>query len=66
MINWKNLKINPPTENCNICLKVGVNFETYLFKLCGSSGWELYKYPKTIGPGNIPDNALYIILDDIK
>lgn len=66
MINWKDLKKNPPTENCNICLKIGVTFDTFVFKRYGSYGWELYKYPKTIGPEKVPDGALYINLDEIK
>lgn len=66
MTNWKNLKSNPPVEDCNICLKVGLNFETFAFKRYNSYSWELYKYPKTIGPEKVPDNALYINLDEIK
>lgn len=66
MANWKNLKNNPPTENCNICMKVGVNFETYFFKRYTNYSWELYKYPRAIGPEKVPDNALYINLDEIK
>lgn len=66
MANWKNLKNNPPAENCNICMKVGVNYETYFFKRYTNYSWELYKYPRAIGPEKVPDNALYINLDEIK
>lgn len=49
MINWKNLKKNPPTESCNICLKIGVTYDTFQFRRYTAYSWELYKYPKAIG-----------------
>ena len=66
MINWKNLQKNPPAENCNICLKIGVTYDTFVFKRYNDHSWELYKYPRTIGPEKVSDEALYINLDDIR
>ena len=66
MINWKNLKKNPPTESCNICLKIGVTYDTFQFRRYTADSWELYKYPRAIGPERVPDHALYIDLDEIK
>lgn len=66
MTNWKNLKNNPPTESCNVCLKIGVSYDTYYFKRYTSYSWELYKFPRAIGPEKVPDNAFYINLDEIK
>lgn len=66
MVNWKNLRQNPLTENCNICLKIGSNYETYYFRLYPSHTWELYKYPRFISPEKVPEEAQYINLDEIK
>lgn len=67
MTNWKSLKKNPPIESCNICLKVGVTYDTFFFKRYTDYSWELqHKYPKSIGPEKVPDHALYINLDEIK
>ncbi len=66
MINWKDLKNNPPDENCNICLKIGVSYDTYFFKRHNSYSWELCKYPRIFGPEKVPDGAQYINLDEIK
>lgn len=66
MINWKNLKLNPPSDDCNVCVKVGVNYDTYQFKRYSDIGWDLIKNLKPIAPCKIPDHAMYIILDDIK
>lgn len=63
MTNWKSITLNPPASDCHICLKVGDNYETYLFQ--HGKGWSLYKYPKTIQMSLVPSDALYIILDDI-
>lgn len=66
MVNWKNLKNNPPCEDCNICIKVGDNYETFKFIAHTSYSWSLYKYPKTIASEKVPEEAFYINLDDIK
>lgn len=66
MTNWKNLKKNPPTESCNICLKIGDSYDTFLFRRYTDYSWELYKYPRPISSGKVPDYALYINLDEIK
>lgn len=66
MINWKNLRNNPPTENCNICLKIGSCYDTYKFRKYSERNWELSKYPIMIESFQIPEHALYINLDDIK
>lgn len=66
MINWKNLRDNPPTEKCNVCVKVGTNFETYKFVLHSPISWGLYKYPRYIDSADIPQEAMYINLDEIK
>ena len=66
MTNWKNLKKNTPIESCNICLKIGTSYDTYIFKRITDHSWELYKYPRAIGPEKVPDHALYINLDEIK
>lgn len=65
MINWKNLRCNPPQENCNLCVKIGLNYETYMFRLLSATNWDLYKYPKTISQEELPDYAMYINLDEI-
>lgn len=65
MINWINLRTNPPTKDCNICVKVGVDYETYKFQRYSDIGWELYKNLKAIGQDKIPENAMYINLDEI-
>ena len=65
MTNWKSLHLNPPRIKSNICVKVGSNYETYLF--CPyQSGWELQKGVRTIPPERIPLKCLYILLDEIK
>lgn len=65
MINWKDLRLNPPAEECNICVKIGENYETYRFMVFTEKSWGLYKYPKTITMNAVPLCAKYIILDDI-
>lgn len=66
MSNWKNLKVNPPKGTCNICVKIGVTYDTFVFKKISESDFELYKYPQTIKSCKIPDNAYYINLNEIK
>lgn len=65
MAIWKNLKSNPPKETCNICLKVGVTYDTFVFRRYTNYSWDLYKFPKAIGPEKVPNDALYINLDEI-
>lgn len=66
MINWKNLRLNPPREDCSVCVKIGVNYETYQFKRYSEVGWNLIKNLRPIDQCKIPEDAMYIILDDIK
>ena len=66
MSHWKNLLEEPPIRDCNICIKVGDNFETYLFKRYSHTGWEIYKQHRPIEPSKIPSSAVYINLDEIK
>ena len=66
MTNWKNLRTNPPTEDCNVCVKIGDNYETYRFIAYTGYSWGLYKYPRTYGPDKVSKNAQYINLDEIK
>lgn len=66
MTTWINLLTDPPAQNCNICLKVGDNFETYQFKRYSETGWEIHKLSRPIDPDKIPTNAVYINLDEIK
>lgn len=66
MTNWKNLKLNPPSDDCNVCVKIRVNYDTYQFKRYSDIGWDLIKNLKPVDPCKIPDHAMYIILDDIK
>ncbi len=66
MRNWKNLLEDPPTSDCNICIKVGDNFETYQFKRYSDTGWAIHKQHRPIEPNRIPANAVYINLDEIK
>lgn len=66
MTNWKNLRQNPPSKDCNICVKVGSSYETYCFKRHTDYSWELLKYPRTIELEKIPGEALYINLDEIE
>lgn len=65
MTNWKNLRINPPTENCNICLKIGTNYETFFFKTYSKDSWELIKDARPFGCHRIPAEAMYINLNEI-
>lgn len=66
MTNWKNLRLNPPTEDCNVCMKIGTNYETFQFKRYSDVGWGLIKNMRQIDPCKIPSDAMYIILDEIK
>lgn len=66
MTNWKKLKESPPISNCNICLKVGMSYDTYVFRRYTKYSWDLYKYPQGISPEKVPDDALYINLDEIR
>ena len=66
MTYWKNLFKDPPHGDCNICIKVGDNFETYFFKRYSHTGWEIYKQLRPIEPSRIPAGAVYINLDEIK
>lgn len=66
MTNWKNLKLNPPLENCDICVKVGMTFDTLQFKRYSDTGWGLFKNMRPIEQCKIPEHAMYIILNDIK
>lgn len=64
MVNWKNLIKNPPIEDCNICMKVGKNYETYRFVWLSRVCWQLEKL-NPIEMTKIPEEALYINLDEI-
>lgn len=64
MTNWKNIHLNPPTERCNICLKVGDNYETYIFGRYHNS-WELSKMGRKFSREQIQPHAQYIVLDEI-
>ena len=69
MQSWKtgkNLRTNPPKEDCNICVKIGSSYDTYKFKVYSERNWGLIKYPKTIDSCKVPEEALYINLDEIK
>lgn len=66
MTNWKNLILNPPIEDCDICVKIGGNYETFQFKRYSSVGWGLIKSMRPIDSSKIPDNAMYINLNEIK
>lgn len=63
--NWKNLTLNPPSQNCNVCIKSGTDFETFKFERHSEVGWSLYKFGREINRDNISPEALYINLDDI-
>ena len=39
MENWKNLRTNPPKEDCNICVKIGSSYDTYKFKVYSERNW---------------------------
>lgn len=66
MTNWKNLRSNPPVENCNVCVKVGDNYETYKFKRHSDIGRCLNKFTRDYDAASIPKEAMYINLDEIK
>lgn len=66
MINWKNLRVDPPREDCNICVKIGSSYDTYKFKVYSECNWGLIKYSRTIDSYKVPEEALYINLDEIK
>lgn len=65
MTNWKNLRLNPPREDCNLCVKIGATFDTYYFKRYSDVGWELVKNHRSIDQAKIPEYAVYINLDEI-
>lgn len=65
MVNWKNLRDNPPKENCHICVKIGDDYETYKFIVRSESSWTLMKYPRSIEAHKIPKEAMYINLNKI-
>lgn len=65
IMSWKSLHLNPPTEDCNICVRVGDNYETYWFKKYTDSSFVLVKFPKEISPREIPQDAMYVNLDNI-
>ncbi len=66
MTNWKNLKCNPPPDNCDVCVKIGMTYDTFQFKRYSKIGWELIKNMRPIDQCKIPEDAMYIILDEIK
>lgn len=66
MTNWKNLRLNPPKEDCNVCVKIGLDYETFQFKRYSDVGWELIKHSRPVNQKKIPGYALYINLDEIK
>lgn len=66
MTNWKNLKLNPPAEDCDICVNIGVTYDTFQFKRYSDIGWDLIKNMRQIDPRKIPDDAKYINLNEIK
>lgn len=67
MVNWKNLRNNPPIENCDVCLKIGDNYETFKFCLYSNDlyGWGLKKASRSYSPNVFPEDTLYIILNNI-
>lgn len=65
MTNWKHLHRNPPGENCDICVKNGDCYETYKFRRHTDYSWELAKYPRTFTPDQLPEDTLYINLNEI-
>lgn len=65
MSNWKNLRTNPPKEDCNICVKVGDDYETYKFKVHSEHNWSLVKYLRTIDSCKVPKEAQYVNLNEI-
>lgn len=66
MANWKNLRDNPPDKDCNICVKVGDNYETFKFRVHTEYCWSLHKYLQDVTMDKMPEEALYINLDEIK
>lgn len=66
MINWKNLRLNPPNDDCTVCVKTGMDYETFQFKRYSDVGWGLVKNSRPIDQAKIPAHAMYIILDEIK
>ena len=65
-ILWRNLKKNPPKQNCNVCLRIGQNYETFQFIRFSKIGWGIFKNLKECDIKAIPDNTEYIVLDEIK
>ena len=65
MTNWKNLINNPPTDDCDICIRVGRNYETYRFRRFNAKTWEISKNGRAIDVVKIPVDALYINLNEI-
>lgn len=65
MTNWKNLRINPPKEDCNMCVRIGTDYEIFQFKRHSKDGWELVKNTRPIDLQKIPEHALYINLNEI-
>jgi hypothetical protein len=66
MVNWKNLRADPPKKDCDICVKIGSSYDTYKFKIYSECNWGLIKHPKTIDSYKVPEEALYINLDEIR
>lgn len=61
---WRNLRKHPPSEDCILCVRVGKNYETYLFRSY-KAGWELSKNGYVISVDSIPDNAEYTIIEKL-
>lgn len=63
MVVWKNLRNEPPLGNCNICLKIGTDFNVFQFIKYSNEGWGLKDKMKEYDASAIPSEALYIELD---
>ena len=66
MVVWKNLMRDSPKDSCHLCVKVGLNMETYYFKRHSDHAWELSKDGRDINPARIPVDTKYINLDMIN
>lgn len=66
MEKWKNLRENPPRQNCSICLKIGQHYEACQFIRHSEVGWSLFEYGREFDPTKIPTHTLYINLDEIE
>lgn len=65
MTNWKSLFNNPPADDCDICLKIGKNYETYQIKWYNPYVFQIFKNGRIIEITKISTDALYINLNEI-